>query len=70
MERLIALLVVVLPLLVTTPASATDPCNCKGYAGVGGPCYAGVGGGAYAGVGGPCYSGVGGTGKRCPKVCK
>jgi hypothetical protein len=86
MKRLFALLVVVLPLLFTAPASATDPCNCKGYAGVGGPCYSGVGGGAYdgvggpayagvggpcyAGVGGPCYSGVGGTGKRCPKVCK
>ena len=35
-------------------------CNCKGYAGVGGPCYAGVGGPAYAGVGGPAYDGVGG----------
>ena len=86
MNRLFAFLVVVLPLLVTTPASASDPCNCKGYAGPGGPCYAGPGGGAYAGPGGPaydgpggpcyagpggpCYSGPGGTGKRCPKVCK
>jgi hypothetical protein len=34
--------------------------NCKGYAGVGGPCYAGVGGPMYAGVGGPAYAGVGG----------
>ena len=45
MNRLFAFLVVILLLLVTTPASANDPCNCKGYAGVGGPCYAGVGGG-------------------------
>ncbi len=42
------------------PALANDICNCKGYAGVGGPCYAGVGGAAYAGVGGPAYAGVGG----------
>ena len=44
MNRLFAFLVVVLPLLVTTPASASDPCNCKGYSGPGGPCYAGPGG--------------------------
>ena len=43
-------------------AYSNDVCNCKGYAGVGGPCY--------AGVGGPCYSGIGGTGASCPKVCK
>jgi hypothetical protein len=42
-------------------ALANDVCNCKGYAGVGGPCYAGVGGPAYAGVGGPAYAGVGGA---------
>jgi hypothetical protein len=67
-------------------AFAIDPCNCKGYAGPGGPCYAGpggpaydgpggpaysgVGGPCYAGVGGPCYSGVGGTGANCPSICK
>lgn len=57
---------------------ANDVCNCKGYAGLGGPCYAGLGGPAYAGVGGPCYaglggpcySGLGGVGKNCPSVCK
>ena len=65
---------------------SNDICNCKGYAGVGGPCYGGVGGPAYdgvggpaydgvggacyAGVGGPCYSGIGGTGASCPKVCR
>ena len=42
-------------------AHANDPCNCQGYAGIGGPCYAGVGGPAYAGVGGPAYAGVGGA---------
>lgn len=36
-------------------AQAADPCNCIGYAGVGGPCYAGVGGPAYAGVGALAY---------------
>ena len=39
---------------------ARDVCNCKGYAGPGGPCYTGPGGGAYAGPGGPAYSGPGG----------
>lgn len=64
---------------------AQDPCSCRGYAGVGGPCYAGGGGPAFAGVGGPaydsvggpcyagvggsCYSGIGGTGTQCPAVC-
>ncbi len=32
-------------------------CNCKGYAGLGGPCYAGAGGPAYRGPGGPAYRG-------------
>lgn len=36
-------------------------CNCKGYAGPGGPCYAGPGGPAYDGPGGPAYSGPGGA---------
>ena len=61
MERLFPL-VVVLSLLVTTPASANDPCNCKGYAGPGGPCY--------EGPGGSCYFIPGGSGKGCLKVCK
>ena len=43
------------------PSAGNDVCNCKGYAGVGGPCYAGVGGAAYAGPGGPAYTGVGGA---------
>ena len=55
MERLFILFVLVLSLLAATPAFAVDPCNCKGYAGPGGPCYAGPGGGAYAGPGGPAY---------------
>ena len=42
-------------------AQSQNVCNCKGYAGVGGPCYAGVGGAAYSGVGGPAYTGVGGA---------
>ena len=65
-------------MLASLSANSNDICNCKGYAGVGGPCYSGVGGPAYegvggpcyAGVGGPCYSGVGGTGARCPAVCE
>ena len=68
------------------PAMAIDVCNCKGYAGIGGPCFAGIGGPAnsgiggpaydgiggpcFAGIGGPCYSGIGGTGKKCPNICK
>ncbi len=31
-----------------------NPCNCKGY----------------AGPGGPCYSGPGGIGNACPSVCR
>ena len=57
-------------MISSVSATSNDICNCKGYAGVGGPCYAGVGGPCYAGVGGPCYSGIGGTGAECPKVCK
>ena len=49
---------------------ASDVCNCKGYAGPGGPCYSGPGGQCYSGPGGPCYSGPGGTGENCPSVCK
>jgi len=37
-----------------------DVCNCKGYAGPGGPCYSGPGGPAYDGPGGPAYAGPGG----------
>ncbi len=36
-------------------------CNCKGYAGPGGPCYSGAGGPAYDGPGGPAYRGPGGV---------
>jgi hypothetical protein len=42
-------------------ATARDACNCKGYAGPGGPCYAGPGGAAYDGPGGPAYAGPGGS---------
>lgn len=42
------------------PAVAQGQCNCKGYAGLGGPCYAGLGGSAYDGPGGPAYRGPGG----------
>ena len=75
MERLFAILL----FCVLVPCTyATDVCNCKGYAGIGGPCYAGFGGPAYAGFGGPCYAGfggpcyagIGGTGESCPAVCK
>ena len=41
-------------------AHAGDVCNCKGYAGPGGPCYDGPGGAAYKGPGGPAYAGPGG----------
>ena len=41
--RLSLLLVLVLAFSFTaqSDASAQDPCNCKGYAGPGGPCYPG-----------------------------
>jgi len=42
-------------------ATANSICNCKGYAGPGGPCYAGPGGPAYDGPGGPAYRGPGGA---------
>jgi hypothetical protein len=54
---------VILILFLTSwisPVIANDVCNCKGHAGVGGPCYAGVGGAQYDGVGGPQYKGAGG----------
>jgi hypothetical protein len=59
-------------------ALASDVCNCKGYAGPGGPGYSGPGGPAYdgpggpcySGPGGPCYSGPGGTGRGCPSICR
>lgn len=56
----LALGLVVLTLAFGHPALADDICNCKGYAGPGGPCYAGLGGPAYAGLGGPAYAGPGG----------
>ena len=42
-------------------AASNSICNCKGYAGPGGPCYAGPGGAAYDGPGGPAYRGPGGA---------
>ena len=78
------MLVIFSLMFFTQHSYAVDVCNCKGYAGVGGPCYAGVGGPAYAGVGGPAYKGVGGPcyagvggpcyagvggGNSCPSVC-
>ena len=67
-------------------SSQINPCNCVGYAGLGGPCYDGLGGPAYDGLGGPaysglggpcydglggpCYSGLGGSGKNCPSICQ
>ena len=45
---------ILLVTLLSSPAMAIDPCNCKGY----------------DGPGGPCYDGPGGTGKNCPSVCK
>ena len=47
-------------------AMARDICNCKGYAGPGGPCYSGPGGPAYNGPGGPAYAGPGGPCSRSP----
>ncbi len=44
----------------STHKGPNNVCNCKGYAGVGGPCYDGPGGAAYSGVGGPAYAGPGG----------
>lgn len=50
---------------VSTPrqgsAARQSICNCKGYAGPGGPCYNGPGGAAYDGPGGPAYRGAGGA---------
>lgn len=91
--RLVRPVIVALALLTGVPASAqyrtevpNNVCNCKGYAGPGGPCYDGPGGPAYDGPGGPaysgpggpcydgpggpCYSGPGGDGRRCPAVCR
>lgn len=42
------------------PATSKNVCNCKGYAGPGGPCYSGPGGPAYDGPGGPAFRGPGG----------
>lgn len=54
------LAVVGIVLLPLRPVFANDPCNCRGYAGPGGPCYARPGGPAYDGPGGPAYTGPGG----------
>ena len=59
--RNLSRMAVLLSVLWVTSVIATDVCNCKGYAGVGGPCYAGVGGAAYAGVGGAAARWSGGT---------
>nr|ABZ06047.1 hypothetical protein ALOHA_HF4000005H07ctg1g15 [uncultured marine microorganism HF4000_005H07] len=48
------------PIAIPKNNAPIYPCNCRGYAGPGGPCYAGPGGGAYAGPGGPAYDGPGG----------
>ncbi len=48
------------PVSSTLPPIGDSVCQCKGYAGPGGPCYAGPGGQAYAGPGGPAYDGPGG----------
>ena len=61
--------------MVAIPAFAVDPCNCKGYAGAGGPYFAGAGGptdpkpdgATYAGVGWPCYAGVRGPRHNAPR---
>jgi hypothetical protein len=59
--------VAVSPSTISTPpvsgrsATAASICNCKGYAGPGGPCYAGPGGPAYDGPGGPAFRGPGGA---------
>ena len=50
----------------TTRAPSGDICNCRGYAGPGGPCYSGPGGPAYDGPGGPAYAGAGGPCYRGP----
>lgn len=61
MKALSMLAVVLLLVGHVDSASSKDVCNCKGYAGPGGPCYAGPGGDAYDGPGGPAYRGPGGA---------
>jgi hypothetical protein len=46
--------------LISFYANAINPCNCKGYAGPGGPCC--------DGLSGPCCSDPGKTGMDCPSV--
>ena len=78
MKKIILTLLLHLTGAFSQVAYAQDVCNCKGYAGPGGPCYdgpggpayKGPGGPAYAGAGGPCYAGPGGTGESCPRICK
>jgi hypothetical protein len=52
-------IILLLMLVWLKTVMATDVCNCKGYAGIGGLCYSGLGGPAYAGPGGPAYAGIG-----------
>ena len=59
--RAMATLPLLLVLVWSASAIAGDICNCKGYAGPGGPCYAGPGGPAHDGPGGPTYAGPGGA---------
>ena len=44
----------ILVLCFDVAVAQNNPCNCKGY----------------AGPGGPCYSGPGGIGNACPSVCR
>ena len=53
MRKVFIVAVLVGVLVSLESAIAGNICNCKGYAGVGGPCYAGPGGLAYDGLGGP-----------------
>jgi hypothetical protein len=58
--KLILQILFLISITYLQPAFANDSCNCKGYAGPGGPCYSGPGGPCYAGPGGPYYAGPGG----------
>ena len=46
-------------LVVSGMVTASDPCNCRGYAGTGGLAYDALGGPCYDGLGDPCCSGPG-----------
>jgi hypothetical protein len=63
MKRVIPFILTIAVLLFSAvDGNTAAPCNCRGYAGPGGP--------ANDGPGGPCSNLPGATGENCPAICQ